>query len=94
MRTIKNPSCNRCLALNEIGEISQSDSDEAEKARDFLSGLLEAMNPSDRFYAFSYLFGSTELDQETFNKIEEFKTNLDNEDIISQAEAQRETRRS
>ena len=59
---------------------------EMEEARNFLSGLLESEEPSDRFYAFCYLSELTELNQEILDKIGGFRTDPNNGDIISQAE--------
>lgn len=94
MKALKNSLLPRCFILNKIGEISIGDNGEAKEARDFLSGLLKSNEPSDRFYAFCWLSGSAELDQETLDKIEEFKADPNSGDIISQAEESMRARRS
>ena len=86
--------CDRCSVLNEIGEISLGDNEEAKQAINFLKGLLKNMNPSDRLYAFGYLFEATGLDQKTLDEIKIFEANPENADIISGLKEQRETRGS
>lgn len=86
--------CDRCFVLNEIGEISLSDNEEAKQARNFLKGLLRNMNPSDRLYAFGYLSETTGLDQKTLDEIKIFEANPENADIISGVKEQREIRGS
>ena len=86
--------CDRCSVLNEIGEISLGDNEEAKQAINFLKGLLKNMNPSDRLYAFGYLSEATGLDQKTLDEIKIFEANPENADIISGVKEQRETRGS
>lgn len=86
--------CDRCSVLNEIGEISLGDNEEAKQAINFLKGLLRNMNPSDRLYAFGYLSEATGLDQKTLDEIKIFEANPENADIISGVKEQRETRGS
>jgi len=81
--------CDRRSVLNEIGEISLGDNEEAKQARNFLKGLLRNMNPSDRLYAFGYLSKAMGLDQKTLDEIKIFEANPENEDIISGLKEQR-----
>lgn len=86
--------CDRCSVLNEIGEISLGNNEEAKQARNFLKGLLRNMNPSDRIYAFGYLSEATGLDQKTIDEIEIFEANPENIGIISGVIEQRKIRGS
>ena len=86
--------CDRCSVLNEIGEISLGNNEEAKQAINFLKGLLRNMNPSERLYAFGYLSEATGLDQKTLDEIKIFEANSENADIISGLKEQRGIRGS
>ena len=81
----------RCLLLNEVGVIMGEDKNKEAEA--FLRELLESnkkdkpMPEEERFIAFCYLetANQTSLDQETHDKLKEFRKNPDNQEVIAKA---------
>lgn len=82
------PRYPRCLIINEIGAICNEDGKDAKKAEEFLRCLLESKDQDDRFYAFCWLSVISNLDPQTVQKVEEFKQNPDNQEIITKTKDQ------
>lgn len=82
------PRHRRCLIINEVGEICNQGGEDAKKAEEFLRRLLSSEHSSDRLYAFSWLSVIENLSPQTSQKLEEFKEDPTNEEIIAEAQPQ------
>lgn len=75
-----------CFLLNEIGLILVNGEKGREEAEKFLRELLDTNDWKDRFYAFCFLLSTNNLSQETIIRLEKFKEESANKEILPLAE--------
>lgn len=82
------PAYPECLIANEIGCIFRTGDKESEK---ILCDLLSAKEEKSRYAAYCFLNETNELDEKTRTKIQEFKANPINQELVVVAKAHMKT---
>jgi len=82
---LKTGNGQRCFLLNEVGIILWCGGENGAKAEALLRGCLESKEAEDKMYAFCYLSTAENIVQETTEKLERFKSDLANKEILERA---------